>query len=467
MRRFSLILVSVLALLLCSCANKAMTRYETLAPALKKGGFEGAINKAKKDEKDLYGSNSVFLYNFDLGTLHHYNGDYAESAKYLDKAEEVYEDLYTKSVTNEAAAIATNDNVRPYRARPFEIIMLHEYQILNYLAMQDIDGALVEAKRANLALERLYQKDNEKVNDNGLLRYLIAMVFDMAGEGDDAAIAYVKAVKAFDEGEVKLPKEAWEFVNEQLNHMDRNNDLNGLKHEPLAQTPKATKAREMGQEIVIVGYAGHSPILGEMYMSGTFVSGGSMHLNYKDGQTGRMSSITLIAPPVPGGSSGTFHVGFSLPEKRTLKQSVAGFAVSVDKQPRIKPEMYMDVDSELDKNLKDESSTTITRTAVRVILRTIAAQKAKSATNTGNGVLDLLKNIAVDVGQSQLEQADLRVGLFMPNTVHMVRIPVEPGSHSVSVNTLNYAGGATGEYSFDNVKVSRGQKIFLFVPAIR
>ena len=37
MKRF--ILLAVSAFLLCSCANKSLTRYETLAPVLEKEGF--------------------------------------------------------------------------------------------------------------------------------------------------------------------------------------------------------------------------------------------------------------------------------------------------------------------------------------------------------------------------------------------------------------------------------------------
>lgn len=443
-----------------------MTRYEALAPALKKDGFEGAIQKVKKEEKDLYGSNSQFLYYFDLGTLYHYNRDFKASAQHFDKAEEIYEDLYTRSVTNEAAAVVTNDNIRPYRARPFEIVVLHELQILNYLAMGDVDGALVEVRRAQLALERLYQKDNKKVNDNGFLRYLCALVYDLAGEGDDAAIAYVQAVKAFNEGSVKMPKEVWEYVNESLNRMDRADNLKGLNHEPLASTPKASKAQELGQEIIVIGYAGHSPILGELYMSGTFVSGGSMHLNYKDAQTGSMSSITLIAPPVSGATGETFHIGFALPEKKTLPQRVRGFKVDIDGNS-ISPEKIMDVDAELDQNIKEETPTTITRTAVRVILRTIAAQKAKQAMKTDNVLLNLVTSLGTDVAQSQLEQADLRVGLFMPNSIYMSRTPVETGTHNVTVRTTNSYGAMDGEYSFKNLKVGRGQKVFLIIPAIQ
>ena len=196
MKRF--ILLAVSAFLLCSCANKSLTRYETLAPVLEKEGFEATIKKIEEEKDDIYGDNSVFLYHFDQGALHHYNGKNKESIKHFEKAEQVYEDLYTKSVTNETAAILTNDNVRPYRARPFEILLMYQYQILNYLAIGDLDGALVEVRRAQLAMERLYQKDKDKVNDSGWLRYLSAIVYEMSGEQDDAAISYVQAAKAFE-----------------------------------------------------------------------------------------------------------------------------------------------------------------------------------------------------------------------------------------------------------------------------
>jgi len=461
-----LVLFALSAFLLCSCANKSMTRYETLAPVLKKEGFEGTIQKIEKKKDDIYGKNSEFLYHFDKGMLYHYTGNNKESIKSFEKAEQVYEDLYTKSVTNEAAAIVTNDNIRPYRARPFEVLLMYQYQILNYLAIGDLDGALVEVRRAQIASEALYQKDNEKVNDNGWLRYLSAIVYEMAGEDDDAAIAYLKAAKAFEEGNISMPKEVWEFINESLTKMDRADDLKNFKSAPLSQTPKATDAREKGQEIIVIGYAGHSPILGEMYLSGTYVSGTAMNLTYKDGKTGKVGSFTVFVPPVAGAGSNTFHVGFALPEKMELPQRTSLFSVNLDGKMRISPEKVANIDAELEQNMKDENTTTMVRTATRVILRTIAAQKAKSSTNTGNGIFDLVKNIAVDVGQSQLEQADLRVGLFMPNSIYVTRIPVTEGTHQLNVSALGAHGQIVGDYRLDNIKVKKGQKKIVVIPAI-
>ena len=453
MKRF--ILLAVSALLLCSCANKSLTRYETLAPVLEKEGFEATIKKIEEEKDDIYGDNSVFLYHFDQGALHHYNGKNKESIKHFEKAEQVYEDLYTKSVTNETAAILTNDNVRPYS------------QILNYLAIGDLDGALVEVRRAQLAMERLYQKDKDKVNDSGWLRYLSAIVYEMSGEQDDAAISYVQAAKAFEESGGQVPREVWEFITESLVRMDRADELKKFKTPIPQQTLQASDARAKGQELIVIGYAGHSPILGEMYLSGTFVSAGALNLTYKDGKTGRINTFTLVAPPVPGAGGNTFHVGFSLPQKKPVPQRVSLFSVNLDSKLRLSPEKVSDIDAELERNMKDENATTMVRTATRVVIRTVAAQKAKSATNTGNGLLDLVKNIAVDVGQSQLEQADLRVGLFMPNTICVTRIPVDVGKHQVTVSALGAHGQIVGDYRLDQVSVAKGQKKIIIIPAIQ
>ena len=454
------------ALMLCSCANKAITRYEQLAPTYEQKGIEATIQQIDKKKDDLYGDKSLFLYHFDLGALYHYKGDYVKSSQHLAEAERIYDELFTRSVTNEAAAVLTNDNVRPYRARPFEIIVMHQYQIMNYLALKKSEDALVEVRRAQIALDALYQKDNEKVNDNGFLRYLCGMVYEMEGEDDDAAIAYIKAAKAFKEGNVDMPREVWEFICEFLTRQGRTADLSQLGYKPVTTFPKADDVRNMGQEIVLVGYAGHSPILTEMKMSGTFISGGSMYLTAKDGGSGNRASVTVNAPIVPNAGNETFHISVAFPEKKTLKQKVHHFFAKVDNSLKAMPERVMDVDAELTKNMEEETPNTLLRTAVRVVTRTVEAQIAKEKTQTSNGLFNLVKNIGVDVAQSQLEQADLRVGLFMPNYIYVTRIPVEAGEHTLNVKAINKNNQPVDEFNFGKVKVAKGQKRFLFAPAI-
>ena len=466
MKTIKYILLAFTLLLFGACANKSVTRFESLEKAYKKHGYEGAIQTIKKEREDLYGSNSEFLYYLDLGVLEHYNRDFDASIQYLTKATEVYENLYTRSVTNEAAAIATNDNIRPYRARPFELLLLYEFQVLNFLAKGDLEGAAVEVRRGQIAMEQLYQKDNKKVNDNGFLRYLGALVYELNGETDDAAIAYYKTVQAYDESKHPLPKEVWGFVCNRLANADRADDLKAFSHS-LVIYPKAEESRRQNQEIIVIAYGGHSPILGELYMSGTFVNGGGLNLNYKDPQTNKTKNFTMIAPIMSGADDGTtFHIGFSLPQKRNLKSKVHGFAVNLNGSSAERMESMLDTDLELTQNLDDDFSATVGRTALRVALRTFAAQKAKQAMQTSNSLLNLVTNLGTDIAQSQLEQADLRIGLFFPLNIYMTRLPVEPGTHNVSVLPLNNMGNVIKNIDFKNIKVKTGDRIFLFVPVL-
>ena len=463
-----LLLLFVASILFTACANKSITRYEALAPTFENKGCEETIAQVKKQQKDLYGEKSEFLYYFDLGVLYHYNGDYKESAKNFDKADKIYEDLYTRSVTNEAAAIITNDNIRPYRARPFEVLVLHELQILNYLAQKDIDGAMIEVNRAQKAMAALYQKDKDKTNDNGFLRYLIAIVYEMAGQPDDAAIAYYKTVKAYQENILNLPKEVRQFIVESLRRTEREDDINALGLNNAMETPKAQAVFDQGQEIIVLGYAGHGPILNELRLSGTYVNGGLLSLSYKDGKTGQMQTTTVDAMPVAGASNvETFHISFALPEAYSFNSKVHHFNVSVDGKSGIRPEKVMALDKELEMNLKDDFTATMTRTAIRVVLRTIAAQAAKKAMKSDNSLLNLFTSIGTDVAQMQMEKADLRIALFLPNSFQMTRIPVEPGSHEVTVAAESENGGKVKVFNYGKVNVKKGEKKFIFVQAVK
>ncbi len=462
----------LLALLLvfAGCANKSVTRYEMLSKPLEEGGFEAAIQKAIEKEKDIYGSNSEFLFHYDLGVLYHYNGDWKQSAEHFAKAETIYDELFARSVSNEAAALVTNDNVRPYRARPFELLSLYAYQILNYLLQNNIDGALVEVRRSQIAAEGLYQKNEKKVNDAGYLRYLCGLVYELAGEADNAAISYFQAVKIYDENKQTLPPELWSYVYHYLKKNGREDDIQALGKTPPASSANDALRNEFGQEIVVVGFAGKSAILGELYMSGTFVNGGGLNLYYKDGETGKKGSLTIVAPILPPGTSSagtSFHVGFALPEKKSRKFKVNQFSVSVkDRHSNLKPEVINNISNDLAQNLEQENLVTMGRTAARVVIRTVAAQKAKSAVKTGNAFVDLLTNVGTDVAQSQLEQADLRVGLFLPSTIHLTRIPVPEGAHVIQVRALNREGGVEQNFEFKK-SVPKNGKTFVIVPAFR
>ena len=427
----------LIAFFLASCASPARLRDEKIGKPVGVGDYATAIATVEKNKKELYNSEDEFLFEFDMGTLHHYNQDYETSIKYFARAEEILDDLYSRSITNEAAALLTNDNVRPYRSYPFEIQWLYQTQILNYLALGDIDGAAVEARRALLAIQSLQEKEEDKFNESGALQYLIALSFEWQRAEDDARIAYDNAKK--------------NFANS-------------------GYTPKlASQIPENKQEIIVIGYAGVSPVLGENRFWGTYAKDGVLVLYYKDAN-GKEQTLVLSAIGLggPGFSGSTLTVQFAIPKMVERISRTAAFLVSVNGGSNI-TEPFSNTKNSLKKDFENGQTTMLLRTAGRVILRTIAANKAKEKMHsaTGGGVTNLLLNLGTDFATGAMEKADLRLGVAMPLTFQITRIPVEVGKHSVKIEVLDNSGIKTGSFTEQNINVRRGEKVFLFAPALR
>ncbi|MDR2580135.1 MAG: hypothetical protein LBC85_03975 [Fibromonadaceae bacterium] len=423
---------------MASCASPAKLRQDGVAKSSAVGNFQGAIDNIERNKKKLYNAGDAFLLEFDLGLLHHYNENYRESIRHLARAAQILEDLYSRSVTNEAASLLTNDNIRPYRSYPFEIQWLYQTQILNFLALGDIDGAAVEARRAQLAVQALREKEDKKFNESGSLQYLRALTFEWQANSvrmsaDDARIAYDFAKRSFG------------------NYVPRQ----------LSQIP------EHEQEIVVIGYAGLSPVLRENKFWGTYAPDGVLFLNYRDAH-GRQQTLLLTALGLggPGFSGRTMTIQFAIPQMVERVSQTSKFSVNVNSKPQA-TETFSSTKRGLEKDLENGQTTTLIRTAGRVVTRTIAANKAKDRMQTGNGLVDLLLNIGTDIGTGALEEADLRIGSALPSTLQIVRIPVEPGKHSVSIDVLDHHGRKMGSSAEQFVNVKKGEKVFLFAPMLR
>jgi hypothetical protein len=426
----------LLCLFLASCASPAKLREEKIGKPVSDGSYDAAIEAIKKNKKDFYNSGDAFLFEFDLGLLYHYSQNYEESIKHFAAAEEILDELYTRSVTNEAAALLTNDNVRPYRSYPFEIQWLYQTQILNYMALGEIDGAVVESRRALLAMQSLREKEEDKFNESGALQYLIALSYEWQKSEDDARIAYDNAKKNFATG----------------------------------YTPKlAAEIPENEQEIIVIGYAGVSPVLGENKFWGTYARDGALVLYYKDAN-GNRQSTALFAPGLGGGgfSGSTITIQFAIPQMVERASQTAAFSVTVNESSKI-TEPFSNTRNSLKMDLENEHTAMLLRTTARVILRTIAASKAKEKMRsaTGGGLTNLLLNIGTDIATGALEEADLRLGSAMPLTLQIARIPVQPGKHSVKIDVLNSHGIKTGTFTEQNINVKRDEKIFIFAPILK
>ncbi len=431
-----------------------------------------------KKNKSLYGNENKLLYFMDLGLLYHYAGKYDSSIEALSQAVRIHDDLFAKSVTNEAAAFITNDNSRPYRGRSHEIVFLHQILAFDYLALSKYDDALVEARQAQLFLDEVKRKagkGSKEYVDDGMYRYLTAIIYQAARQKDDAAISMYQAVKAYRQGSVPMPPSVGSQAAALFKAQDRRDDTKELglnNSDPINADPS-------GSEIIVIGHAGRSPNLGQNVFWGTYARDGVLVIHYHNTK-GEIITEVLPAPGLPASeiskanrgrrsnSGTTFHVKFAMPAIKEVASQTSFFTVAGEASPNpVRTEALTDLNPLLTHDLDDHYTAILTRTVIRVVLRTFTAEETKSAISGGNPLINLILNIGTDLLSDQLEQADTRAWFLLPRTLQIARIPVKPGVHSVTVEAHGASGESLGNKVFDNLDIKPGEKKFIFFPSLK
>ena len=149
--KWFLSLFSILLLFLTGCGRYSM---HEIRIAFAEGKFDEALTHLDKAS-----SKTALPYLFERGLLAHYGDHFEESNQALERAELLAEDLYTKSISREVAALLTSDNVRPYPGTRYERLLVHYYRALNYVYMNLPDDALVECRRAGQLLQYYADED--------------------------------------------------------------------------------------------------------------------------------------------------------------------------------------------------------------------------------------------------------------------------------------------------------------------
>lgn len=472
-RKYNLLFCVLFPLFLFSCASRSMLRLEKLENALKSGDYLSAIEDIRKNPK-LYGKTSKFLYYMDIGVLFHYAGYYDSSTVYLQTAADIYNELFVRSATNEAAAVLVNDLVRPYRSRPYELVLMHQIIALNYLSQGKTDEALVETRRVQLLFEEWDRKDKSdtKYSTDPMHHFLSSLAYDAAGEYDNAMISLFKSVQAFNNGPVELPRRLKDYAYYQLLLNDRASDIELLKLQPELPKAEICEIGNQNSEIVFIGYAGKGPQIDQNIWSGTYVKDGYLVVSHK-APDGTVESINTIAPALPEtqeekkagektSSGTTFHIKFALPAIKKSPSKTDKFSIQCSGFDKPFTSVVInDLEKQLEKYLQDTKGATVARTAVRVVLRTIASQKAKEQMQTENAVANLLLNIGTDVLTDQMERADTRSCFLIPKTIQVARIPVKPGTYTLNVTAEDGAGTPIKKEQFTNISVKAREKKYI------
>lgn len=126
------------------------------------------------------------------GVIALHAGEYEAGSKSMDRAWAIVDDRFTKRVSTAAYSIVTSDATLPYLPGTTEHLFIPYYGALNWLARNEFDETAVEARRLALLLQN---EDGVRVHPEleATLRYVTGVLFEAAGERQDAVVAYRNA----------------------------------------------------------------------------------------------------------------------------------------------------------------------------------------------------------------------------------------------------------------------------------
>lgn len=213
-------LVILSSLYLQGCTSWEINRLSAELPAV---GPEKTLEKLEgiaPPDRDR----SQYLLN--RGLLKFYTGDLGGSRQDLEQAKAIMMSLKALSLSENVAALTTNETLRGYGGTPSEQVLMHAMLAKSYLFDGDLDGARVEMLQADVTMSQLGGMESVS-GQLASVRFLAGLIYELNGERDDAMISYRRAHQIIRARKEKVPEAlATSLLNLslRLNHEDQNDE---------------------------------------------------------------------------------------------------------------------------------------------------------------------------------------------------------------------------------------------------
>jgi hypothetical protein len=449
------------ACLLSGCAQHAQVICRPLE--LVSTGDYGAAARALDETKIAGSSNDRFLYRVQRGHLLHLAGEHEASNREFEAAIEIARELEPISLSETVTDYTLNEAARAYHGEDFERAYIHYYMALNYLALDDLEEALVECRRVDQVFRELdarYEEETGRYQDDGLIRYLSGLIYEARGERDEAFIDYRKAMLAY-EGEAGSetgmgvpPGLLRSFVC--AGRGRRDDDVAAIVDSVDVECGGGPNA-----EIVVVIENGWAPYKREAALRVPIVRD-RVPEDYWEHPD--LEAVIKIAVPefesVPVGDLG-FRV--AVVDSASERSTDVVFA-----------ERVQDVDALSRWALSRRLPALTVRSAIRTTLKTVAVIKAQEAREEGREeqekkgeergwlarILDFTVDHVAPLVVGETEQADTRGWITLPSEIWIARVLVEPGEYDIVVEPEDDETGSCGARSIGRVSVGPGRKVF-------
>lgn len=400
-----------------------------------------SLNKAKK-------GNNKLLYLLETGLISHYQQQYEKSNRYFAAAEKHADELFTKSITRQAAALITNDAIKKYRGESFELIAIHYYRALNYWYLGQPEDALVECRKANLKLAKYAIHNGEtSYKNDAFIHYITGLFYEATGEYNDAYISYQHAQDAYEHYASEFQISAPQTLTSDLQRVSEL--LNGFQFASLDPTAFLSPATE--GELVVFSEVGFVPRKLEEEID--------LPIYDNDIKRSKKVKTSVLAKDISGRRYRVRHVGnveywlqvalpkYDVTEPHTNTVQIRSGEYNAQ---TTRAQNYANI---AQTSLNHHYPGILAKTTARAFIKYLAYRKAKKE-NKVLGFLTNLLNVSTEI-------ADTRSWVSLPHNIQIGRLTLPPGTHTITLEARDRNGNIIETKTIENVDISPGQRTFI------
>lgn len=347
------------------------------------------------------------LFLMEKGMVFHHLGQYESSIREFRRASLLMDKQEAISIIRQTSSLITTEWITEYKGEYSERLWVHTYLMINYLLLYKYEDALVEAKQAL----HIFQEHPKSLKDAYFTRALIALCFDNLNEINDAYIEYKKLSKllpnptpvAFDLYRLATELGFTDEVRQYKKHTPSER-LALFNSEPLA-------------ELVLFAGLGRSPS--------------------KD-------PVNIVVPP-------SVRFSFVRYENRANESQQV---VMLDAEKHLPAtSITSDIGKVAGASLEERKQRILAKEAARVAAKEALAQTIGE--NAGDLAEVLVRGVLFVT-----EEPDTRSWQTLPARLTLLRIPLTPGRHNISIGIMGKRGRVIKTFTFSNLNVSGGQRIY-------
>jgi hypothetical protein len=391
---------------------------EQLDRRLETGEYTAGLEDLEKAKGQYAGPNSL-LYYFDRGSLEQRAGLYTESSRDLEESEKLIDAFQVASVTESVESFLVNDTTLSYSGEDFEQVAVNILKTINYLCLGDLTGAQVEARRVNTRLLALSDKYGKEAvyKEDAFARYLSAFAYEAGGEYNDAYLDYKNAYTGFLWYQKHFGCAVPPFIGSDLLRLSRQLGFND-EYEHWQQT--------FGETAVVParGGAKQSEVLLVVF----------------DGLMPRKQT-RFVEAPVLDVDNRPYLLKVAFPVIKPRDPAVQAVRLQAENGTSADGYVVEPLAEIAVQNLNQRIGLITVKAIARAVAKYTASVQVRRATRTHDQGLNLLVDLAGIIYSAATEQADTRCWRTLPNRFGLVRLPLPPGKHQLSVQIEAYAGG--------------------------